>query len=118
MVVSDPNWSICGALDCDSDNQVSDEKSEVLIQNCELGQDDQTSTNRFLWVVNAYLFDFFTYKKIEHSLQTFNLIWLHQWLKTMIENCAWIFMGVDLPEHNAHRMTVSFYFCFCSFSLL
>lgn len=71
MDVGDPNWSICGALDCGSDNQVSDEKSEVLIQNCELGQEEQNSTDLFLWVINAYLFDFFTYKKIEHSLQTF-----------------------------------------------
>ena len=46
MDVGDPNWSICGALDCGSDNQVSDEKSEVLIQNCELGQEEQNSTDR------------------------------------------------------------------------
>ena len=71
MDVGDPNWSICGALDCGSDNQVSDEKSEVLIQNCELGQEEQNSTDLLLWVITAYLFDFFTYKKIEHSLQTF-----------------------------------------------
>ena len=63
--------AICSLSNCDSDNQVSDEKSEVLIQNCELGQEEQTSTDLFLWVINAYLFDFFTYKKIEHSLQTF-----------------------------------------------
>ena len=49
MDVGDPNWSIClcGALDCGSDNQVSDEKSEVLIQNCELGQEEQNSTDLF-----------------------------------------------------------------------
>ena len=71
MDVGDPNWSICGALDFDSDYQVSDEKSEVVIQNCELGQEEQNLTDLFLWVINANLLDFFTYKKIEHSLQTF-----------------------------------------------